>query len=59
MALKDISDPKSTFGLITHWYNHSLRFIFMIIECKELYLYKLFSVYGHRVIKKKIASYYH
>jgi len=30
---------KSTFGLIKHWYlvNRSLRFVFMIIECKEFY----------------------
>jgi len=38
--LKDNSGTKRTFGLITHWYlvNRSLRFDFMIIECKEFYL---------------------
>jgi len=38
--LKENSGTKSTFGLITHWYlvNRSLRFVVMIIECKEFYL---------------------
>jgi len=38
--LKENSGAKWTFGLITHWYlvNRSLRFVFMIIKCKEFYL---------------------
>jgi len=38
--LKENSGAKWTFGLITHWYlvNCSLRFVFMIIKCKEFYL---------------------
>jgi len=40
IPLKENSGAKSTFGLIKHWYlvNCSLRFVFMIIECKEFYL---------------------
>jgi len=37
--LKENSGATSTLGLIKHWYlvNRSLRFVFMIIECKEFY----------------------
>jgi len=38
--LKENSGAKLIFGLIKHRYlvNRSLRFVFMIIECKEFYL---------------------
>jgi len=37
-GFKDNSGTKWTFGLTIHSYNRSLRFVFMIIECKEFYL---------------------